>query len=455
MSLSNQPLAGQEQAKRAPLLLWCSSHTTLAAEEIPLLLAAGFRVIPLLTDFWTFEYNPEIDQRICGDWKATVGLPMELVKQLQAIKFCADMGQKPFDPAELTLLNEHVDVVYITVLPNLAMRLAPLFKGSVIFRPFGHGHLNTYSRIAEHLNGDLDSLANCPNFMWVPILSTLQEPEDPRLCSNANHLGAFVSLSRLGPVRWSAKTSEPYVVETMPRIQKQPYYMELYKKYREDHGALPLKILGGNPVAGGSLNDPAIVGFLEDADYFRIAAQARVSIYHGTSPYHVHYHPIEFMALGVPVLFHQGSAFAAEGKRYGLTDSDLNEAGMVSSVAQANDMASAALADASLAEEWSIKQRVFLSEVFNRNKALEQARWIRSRTEQLRPWLDKSFVAKPEVFRTAAMTTAQTAVAGEPTCVAARKARRPIPERVVREVKRVWRQALGSANAYEPGLRDK
>ncbi len=41
------------------------------------------------------------------------------------------MGQQAFDPAEIELLNKHVDFIYVTVLPNLAMRLAPVFKGTV------------------------------------------------------------------------------------------------------------------------------------------------------------------------------------------------------------------------------------------------------------------------------------------------------------------------------------
>lgn len=462
MSLSSQspvvhshvePLSVTAQAAQShsPLLLWCSSHTTLAAEEIPLLLEAGFRVIPLLTDFWTFEVKPEIDQQICSDWKATVGLPIETVKKLQAIRFCADMGQVPFDADEMALLNEHVDVIYVTVLPNLAMRLAPVFKGTVIFRPFGHGHLNTYTRIAEHLKGDIGTLSQCPNFMWAPILSTLQEPEDPRLCTNANQLGAFVSLNRLGPTRWSAASSQPYVVETIPRIQKQPYYMEIYKQYREDHRELPMKILGGNPVAGGPLEDPAIVGFLEDNDYYRMAAEARVSVYHGTSRYHVHYHPIEFMALGLPVLFHKDSAFASEGQRYGMTDSELVEAGMYGTIAQANEMARAALDDASLAEAWSIKQRVFLTEVFSRDKALDQARWIKCRTEQLRPWMEQSFEQRRNAVSSAppaevvntnkGNSNAVNADVVHHSLVASSKIKRPIPERVYREFKRVWRQA--------------
>ena len=134
---------------KRPLMLWCSSHITLSQEEIPLFLEAGFRVVPLLTDFWTLQYDEKLDVKLCSDWKQTVGLPPELIKRLQSLSLCAGDGCLPFRQNELDLLNKYVDVIYLTVLPNLAIRLSKAFDGSVIFRPFGHAGLNTYSNIAE------------------------------------------------------------------------------------------------------------------------------------------------------------------------------------------------------------------------------------------------------------------------------------------------------------------
>ncbi len=435
--------------QRRPLMLWFSSHTTLAAEEIPLLLEAGFRVIPLLTDFWTYQYDPSIDGRICNQWKESVDLPPHIVHKLQSLPICANEGQNEISGEVAQLLNKHVDVCYVTVLPNLAIRLAQVFDGTVMFRPFGHGELNTYTRIAAHYRADINLVPKSPNFMWTPILSTLQEPEDPRLCHQTNHLGAFVSPERLGPVRWSAGASQPYVVETIPRITKQNYYMDMYRQYQRDHGHLPIKILGGNPPQGGSLLDPNIVGFLDDHDYYRYAAQARVSIYHGKSRYHVHYHPIEFMALGVPVLFHENSAIAAEGMHAGMSSAELQAAGMYRDVNHANDMAALALKDASLAQSWSDHQRYFIDEVFSRRKALDQARWLKLRIEQLKHW----YATHPEQLgqQRAARTASQAAVASpiNPVALASqlepKPTKRPIPVRVYREIKRALRKTLRSA----------
>lgn len=361
-----------------PLMLWCSSHDTLANEEIPLFIEAGFRVVPLLTNFWTFDFDEKLDSLICPDWKNCVDMPPAVVDRLQRLKICENEGQSPTRSEDLELLNQHVDVVYMTVLPALAIRLAQHFRGTVMFRPFGHGRLNNYSRIATGMGANLDSLRDVTNFIWCPILTTLHEVEDLRLYRNPQLLTGFVSPSRLGKNRWVAEESEKFVVETIPRIEKQAYYAEVYQKYINDFGDLPLKILGGNSPKGGHWNDARILGRLEDDEYFETASKARISIYHGDSRYHVHYHPVEFMSLGVPVLFHEECAIASEAVRCGLSQNELKSFGMYRDLVEAKQMASRALQNYHYAMDISQRQRFFIEEVFSRKKALDQARWIRS-----------------------------------------------------------------------------
>ena len=375
---SRESITDAMPAPNDPLLLWCSSHETLAAEEIPLLLEAGFRVVPLLTNFWTQQLDLTLNNSICPVWRDSVALSEETIRGLQSLSFCQLDGRAPFSQPELQLLADHVDAVYVTVYPNVAVRLAAVYPRTVIFRAFGHGKLNTYSRICEFYGVPLGDADRQTNFIWSPILSTLQEPEDDRLCRNPQHMRAFVTPGRLGSVRWSPKASEPFVVEVIPRIEVQPYYREIYDQYVLDHGHLPLKILGGNSPGGGLIADPRIIGRLPSADYCPTAARARLSIYHGTSPYHVHYHPIEFMTLGIPVLFHRESAFAAEARGLGYSDAALAEAGMYDDASEANRVAEAALADASRAAAIAEKQRFFGERIFSRDAALDQAVWLRT-----------------------------------------------------------------------------
>ena len=46
-------------------------------------------------------------------------------------------------------------------------------------------------------------------------------------------------------------------------------------------------------------------------------------------------------------------------------------------------MAKAAMSDPSIALEWSYRQRIFMDRVFNRDLVLPQARWLKTRVQQL------------------------------------------------------------------------
>ncbi|XZE34361.1 hypothetical protein SH501x_005179 [Pirellulaceae bacterium SH501] len=390
MNLQGHEHKTERSDRRSPLMLWCSSHQTLAAEEIPLFSEANFRIVPLLTNLWTTQFDQSLDLTICDTWKNRVNLPDEIVRRLQSLRvYSANIGDE-ISQEEISLLNEFVDVIYVTIHPIAAVRLAKVFRGLVVFRPFGHGSITTYSNILSSSGIDLDKFSPPPNLGWMPILSSLQEPEHPHLCSNAILLNAFVSRQRLPAITWSVDASRDYIVETIPRIEQQQYYRNIYKEFTNNYGHLPLKILGGNSIAGGDLNDPRILGYQEEQDYFSIACSARLSIYHGTSRYHLHYHPLEFMTMGVPVLFSRESAIANEAINFGFSNNDLEEAGMYDHPEHAIELANLGLSNPTKAKEWSDRQRPILEKAFSKSNALFQARWLRIRAIQSRETFKQS-----------------------------------------------------------------
>lgn len=371
-----------------PLILWCSSHETLAKEEIPLLLEAGFRLIPLLTNMWTMQYDASLDEVICQDWKKTVGLDEKIVREIQACRVFETSPNLELTDREAELLERHVDVFYVTVLPNVASFFFKRFKASVVFRPFGHANIQTYSNISQALGVSLDQYSSAHNFVWCPILRTLMEPENPELCQTSVYLRAFVSPERLGQAKWLGVKSEPIVIDTIPRIHSFDYYNKVYKIYTNDFCDLPLKILGGNqPNGGADLDDPRIIGRLPDHEYHRLISSARLSIYHGQSRYHLHYHPIEFMFIGLPVLFHKDTPLAVELVIHGIGESEAIDFGMFSTAEEAKARALRMLNDPSLACELSNRQAIFRERIFCREKALDDARWLRTVCEAQLRWL--------------------------------------------------------------------
>jgi hypothetical protein len=303
-----------------------------------------------------------------------------VIAKLQSLTLFSEARNFEFSDEVIKTLNEHVDILYVTILPNIAIRLTEHFRGPVIFRPFGQGTYNNYTEIISTIADIklLEDLRERDNYIWCPILSTLQDPEDQRLWKNPLHLCPFVTPQRLTRGRWRASDSEPIVVETIPRINKQTYYREIYENYVSQLKDLPLRILGNNQFHGGELADERILGFLDDDAYYSQILSARISIYHGTSPYHLHYHPLEYMALGVPVLFHQDSALAEESRGYGLSETELFGLGMFRNFHSAAELATRAIADSKFAEEISQRQRFFGEELYSRRNALIQARWLRA-----------------------------------------------------------------------------
>ena len=375
-----------------PLLLWCSSHETLAKEEIPLLLEAGFRVIPLLTNMWTMKYDESLDETLCQEWKKTVALDDDIVREIQACRIFETSPNLALTDREVKLLEKHVDIFYVTIWPNIAGHLCHQFNSSVIFRPFGHGDIQTYSNVCKLYGSDLNQFVARRNYIWCPILRTLLEPEQPEICQNPVFLRAFVTPARLQQTRWMADQSEPVVIDTIPRIQN-PYYMAIYKRYINDFASLPLKILGGNePGGGGDLNDPRIIGRLPDEEYHRLISTARVCIYHGQSRYHLHYHPIEFMFIGLPVLFHKDTPIAVELLSNGIDEAEACFFGMYSSIDEASSLAQRMLENPSIACELSARQSIFREKIFCRDKALDDARWLKTVCQSQLRWIAENKV---------------------------------------------------------------
>ena len=243
--------------------------------------------------------------------------------------------------------------------------------------------------------------------------------------------------------RWIAGKSDPIVIDTIPRIQV-PYYMEIYKRFISDFDGLPLKILGGNqPGGGGDLDDARIVGRLPDDDYHRLISSARVCIYHGQSRYHLHYHPIEFMFIGLPVLFHRNTPFAVELASLGIGETEAAQFGLYSTPEEAKSRALLMLEDPSLASELSNRQAIFRERIFCREKALDEARWLRTVCEsQLRWSVDAHLTTEPAQFCIKMRALMQAKVSQQPPKVEVVKPPEPAKLNVFRRVKTICKKIV-------------
>ena len=89
-----------------------------------------------------------------------------------------------------------------------------------------------------------------------------------------------------------------------PRINSSEYYNNIYKKFKQSFGSMPHVIPGAQPVK--VKNDPSVIGFINTEKYIELFRTSKVMFYLSNEERHLHYHPIEAVKYGLPVVFMAG-----------------------------------------------------------------------------------------------------------------------------------------------------
>ncbi len=288
-------------------ILWLCTHRTQWREEVPLLLEAGFEVIPAKLGHPEYPVNEQPDDPYyVKSWRRRCTLPPDEIDRLRAVNwFC----EAP--PDMVGLANEAFDAVIVTSFFDTLTRVGRWFTKPILFRLFGLAGMGCYTEVFGQagLKELPESEAYRNNrYYWCPILATLRHAEHPILTRNEVVLEPFVSPERLS-ARWQAENRKPYVALVLSRVAQTSYYGNIYSRitsrFRSGQPPIPMRILGQNQQ--GALGDEEIVGSLPDEEYFKMLARATAMFYQGDSICHLHWSVLEALAMGVPVvMLHQG-----------------------------------------------------------------------------------------------------------------------------------------------------
>jgi glycosyltransferase involved in cell wall biosynthesis len=110
-----------------------------------------------------------------------------------------------------------------------------------------------------------------------------------------------------------------------PSIKTAPlYYGAIYKQFKTDFGEFPHIISGSQPIP---VPDPNVTGFVTEDRMLRFYRELQVMYYHSREPRHIHYHPLEAIVHGMPVVYMRGGLMESFDKG--------NQAGACDTVAEA------------------------------------------------------------------------------------------------------------------------
>lgn len=277
---------------------WLLTHAALRSAEVPILQSFGCEV-------WTQKAFPQTAYyRSCRAdpaWDTGSTLPDDELALLNGFDFYTN----PITDAIAQILNRRFDLVVIDGFALKTREVLARYRGPVLMRAFGITHPVSYSGLffTDHTPGLAGLIReNYNRFHVGAFYKPVIRHELPILAQRAFHLPITLpgeAWAREGT--WTGGNQEIFFV--CPSINSHPECRDAYANFKAWFGDLPHVIAGRQPEP---VDDPRVRGFMNAAEYAEKFRASALMFYHGTEPRHLHYHPVEAMASGMPVLYMRG-----------------------------------------------------------------------------------------------------------------------------------------------------
>lgn len=277
-------------------ILWLLNHTTLREFEVPMLIEMGYEV-----------FTPKIYQYSFGDLSASVtweydsslSIPQE---DLAYLNEC-DMYAEWLPARAIEIMNRYFDMaIFGAFVPQIKM-LVRTFKGLMVLQAFGLDATTDYTRLFGGQSVSLleDIIRLGDRFWFGATYENLPEVECDYFKKQYVYLPIGLKHDRVDKI-WTG--GDKRILFIGPKINTNSYYRKVYQDFKRDFGMLP-HVIGGAQMIPVP-DDPAVMGFLPKEQYEYNMRHLAAMYYHSREPRHLHYHPLEAVANGMPLVFMAG-----------------------------------------------------------------------------------------------------------------------------------------------------
>ncbi|TPN16257.1 glycosyltransferase family 4 protein [Mesorhizobium sp. B2-1-3] len=271
------------------------NHGTLRKFEVPLLESLGYEVfLPKVFPYDEGNLSASIDY----SRDAGLSIPPDDLEILNQHDFYSGLS-----PEIAEIANRHFDIAFFGFFPAQLAGLIRQFKNVCVMRPFGLSKGVTYTdvTVASLKYFFLDELQkNKSRFWFGQAYDHLAEIETGVYLEKAVTLPLGLDDARVTD-EWTGENAK--ILFVCPRIGSSPYFNYIYRNFLRAFGEYPHVIGGAQPI---DIPDPNVTGMLPRDDYDRLMRQTRVMFYHSQEMRHLHYHPLEAVRLGMPLVFMAG-----------------------------------------------------------------------------------------------------------------------------------------------------
>jgi glycosyltransferase involved in cell wall biosynthesis len=278
-------------------VMWLLNHVTARKFEVPMLKSLGIKeiflpkIIPPDHDFRSASVDFSEDGNLT--------IPAQDLALLNGADWYRDPGLDAWNTA-----NKYFDVAFF-ILHRFEMLAAVTkhFAGAAVWRTYGVDSSTSYSRIldlTEKGNGWRDIRRMGNRFWFGKAYQSLDELERPSLKERAIYLPLGLGGSEFKPT-WTGQRKVLFFV--CPEIGMNPYFRKFYDEFRKSFAEFDYVIGGAQPIA---VEDKRVLGFVSTEEHQRNMRELRVMFYHSREPNHLHYHPLEAVRAGMPLVFMAG-----------------------------------------------------------------------------------------------------------------------------------------------------
>lgn len=273
--------------------LWLLNHKTLRAFEVPMLIDMGFEVFcPKI-----FPYDEgNLSAEVTYDFDSTLSLPADVLTILNNENF-----YEPVSREVMHLLNQYFNIVFFGFFPNQLKMLVDNFSGVLVMRTFGLSNNYSYTDLIESVLGVgfFDKIANLrERFIFGQSYENLAEIECRELKNRAVYLPIGLKDSHVKD-EWCG--GDKRILFVCPKINISPYYKKIYMDFKTDFKGFDYLIGGMQPIE--VRNDQKVAGFIPNEEFEYNMKHLSVMFYHNREKRHLHFHPLEAVRCGMPLIF--------------------------------------------------------------------------------------------------------------------------------------------------------
>ncbi|MFN5230321.1 MAG: hypothetical protein ACK5FS_15755 [Planctomycetota bacterium] len=279
-------------------VVWLLNHTTLREFEVPLLCSLGLEVYCPKR----FPRNPDNrSASVSFEFDNSLSLPEPELAKLNEFDFYSE----PFTPEIRQILNDRFGSIIVAYMFPMFEQVLANFRGRILLRTFGSTHPTyTYYSFAREVASPAFErlLARASQRFWFaqayPNLKTIEPPIIQRRSVDLP-LGLPERITRHKNT-WTGGQAK--ILFVCPEIDTYQESKQIYNEFKTHFGKLWHVICGAQSKPH---NDPAVLGKVDDQTYAEFFRTCNVMFYHSRLPRHIHYHPLEAICYGMPVVYMQ------------------------------------------------------------------------------------------------------------------------------------------------------